>query len=89
MQNSEDRNANQSKQGPGTIDRLRSLNCKVPTAALRRAKVAAAESGLPFKEYMARLLMTAKPISSTMEEAPPELAVRVADGIAREQKDST
>ncbi|MGA2257235.1 MAG: hypothetical protein ABSG53_21480 [Thermoguttaceae bacterium] len=89
MKNAENRKANQSEQGPGTKERLRSLNCLVPITALRRAKVAAAESGLPFKLYMARLLMMAKPMCSTTEEAPSEPAERVADGIAQEEKESS
>ena len=41
------------------------LHMTVPEAAKRQAKVAAAQSGMPFKHYMTRLMLQAKPMSST------------------------
>ena len=37
----------------------------VPEAARRQAKVAAAQSGMPFKHYMTRLMLQAKPVPPT------------------------
>ena len=41
------------------------LHMLVPVAARRHAKVAAVASGIPFREYVARLLLQANPITAT------------------------
>lgn len=52
----------QERSRRSTKEPLSHLHVVVPETAHRHAKVAAAKSGIPFKLYMARLLMTAEPI---------------------------
>lgn len=69
-----------------TKEPLSHLHVVVPEAAHRQAKVAAAKSGIPFKLYMAKLLMTAEPIGQLGLEAPKEPSTDVAQGIAQQEK---
>ena len=63
---------------------LSHLHVVVPEAAHRQAKVAAAKSGIPFKTYMAKLLLTAEPIGQLAVEAPKEPITNAAEGIAQQ-----
>lgn len=48
----------------GRDNRLCNLQCKVPVEARRRARIAAIESGLPFRIYVAQILLQAKPMNT-------------------------
>lgn len=60
------------------------LHVVVPAEAHNYAKAVAAKSGMPFKLYMAKLLMTAEPISD-LSEAPKEPSTNAAEGIAQQE----
>jgi hypothetical protein len=45
------------------------LHMLVPVAARRHAKLAAVASGLPFREFVARLLFSAQPLSANSPES--------------------
>jgi len=49
--------------------RLCNLQCKVPVEARRRARIAAIKSGLPFRVYVAQLLLQAKPVRTEQADA--------------------
>lgn len=46
---------------------LCALHVIVPSEARQRAKIAALQSGLPFKDYVARLLFNARPFADQAE----------------------
>lgn len=47
--------------------RERAVHLLVPEEAHRRAKLAAVSSGIPFKEFMARLMLAAQPLTPQPE----------------------
>lgn len=47
---------------------LRDLHIRVPIGSWRRAKIAAIDSGMSFKDYMSRIMSDAKPIPPSAAE---------------------
>ena len=70
---------------PSTRERQSHLHVVVPLEAHVRARIAAMESGMPFKTYMARLLMLAKPINPTTQEASSEPKSDSVTGISQQE----
>lgn len=74
--------SNRGTTRPCTPERFSHLHVVVPVEAHRQARIAAVQSGMPFKLYLAQLLMTAGPIGQVVVEAPSGPSTDTAEGTA-------
>jgi hypothetical protein len=59
------------------------LHAVIPVEAHTRARIAALKSGLSFRSYLAKLLMSAEPLDSQVDAARAEPGHDVPDGSGR------
>ncbi len=74
----------QTRSPRSTKEPVSHLHVVVPVSAHRQARIAAVKSGMSFKLYIARLLLSAEPISDTALEAPTKPSTDAAQGIITE-----